>query len=273
MVKKIFLVLLPVLFAGCSGTSLMSKWDENNIHIDGKREDWQGALHSEKDMKILYGAKNDKDYLYLCFVSGDQNKIRTMLAQGMIVTVGPANTGETFGIEFADEMEMPVERPGELKKGKFNPDQKRGEPGQFNDMMVNKNTIAILNEDGKRITTIPAKNDFLSAKMGFQWEQLVYELKIPLHKVELTDYYIQPGEDGKVTVQLTTKEMEGFGHGERGDREGGPGGDRGGPAGGGEGMGKGGGPGGGRSPMGGPGKDMNSSGALDFEMNITLANE
>jgi hypothetical protein len=284
----LFLLFIVITFAGCGDEEINSKWRTQDITIDGNDSDWGNSLIYYDDIKALVGAQNDKDYLYLCFVTSDQQLESKILKGG--VTVWFDNKGDNdkkFGIRFpipaknmnkppstkgndnqtsmggdgmggppnSDEGDQgqPPNMDGDNQQGPPNMGGKNGPgaggPNMKENALKNQTDIEVI-IGSKDSSIIPiAQLKGVELKLKIKGTRMVYEIKMPLAMKGNFSYAINAASGSIISVGLETPTMEQRAMQVGASGQGG--GEGGGPGGGGG--GEGGGPGGGGGEGGGPG--------------------
>jgi hypothetical protein len=207
--KQIFIftsiiIISFYLFNGCSvSTEIQSSFSDGKIVVDGNHQDWGTSISYVKDDNIAFGFKNDKENLYICMVTSDRTKIMKILSTGLTISIKSDNG--KIGIKF------PV----------------RPEPGEMSDMRMHQPDQEGSPETNDRITTFISKfkelqvldkNDMLIfsqsadlgpgfiAKMGYNMNQFVYEIQIPLINNDLVTS-IFSNEIKQVKINFATGEI------------------------------------------------------------------
>ena len=100
-VVRIFSFSIIYLLSGCSNPIIESFWLEDNITIDGYKNDWKGSLKYYEDEKVAIAVSNDEKYMFLCLTTSDKSKIMKILGTGFTVWFDPQDSdGETIGIQY-----------------------------------------------------------------------------------------------------------------------------------------------------------------------------
>jgi hypothetical protein len=274
--KTIFIFSCSSLITliGCSSTKdLASNWDQPQIKVDGDVSDWGNKLQYFEDKKVAVGFVNNDSSLYVCLTTTDMSVVMPMFRSGLIIWFEPEGEGKTFGIKYPlfNMMDMGNQNH-EFGEGDFTLGNENGSPdgrtrGDFiKRMLERQNDIQILNEDKFPLTLIGLKNnDGIEAKLAYNNDQFVYELKVPLiNKDNKYSYAVstRPGEKLEVKFETGQPDRKNF----TGMREGGMG-----PQGGGEEPGEGGmGRRGGGRRMGGMNRGGSSPELLDLSVELTL---
>lgn len=247
--QLMFIILLSSIGLGCGGSlKLDSQWRDRVISVDGKHEEWQEGMNFVEKENVAVGFFNDEDYLYISMTTSNRDIQRQFMAMGFTIWFDPdGGKKKEFGVLFpVGMMEM-----GMMMRG-------RGQSQDIETLRENfkksLNDLEIFMPEEKEPRRMPvADATGIEVKVGDSFEQLVYEIKVPLYKSEIHPYAIAAKADkpigvGFETAQLDREKMrERMGRGGMGGRPpgGGRGGGRGGRGGGGGRGGFGGGRGGG----------------------------
>ncbi|MDR3625772.1 MAG: hypothetical protein P4L45_03015 [Ignavibacteriaceae bacterium] len=263
----LFFLFIVITFSGCGDQQVNSKWRTQDIKIDGDDSDWGNSLVFYDDINSLVGVQNDKDYLYLCLVTSDQQIERKIFMMGLTVWFDNTGKGDKkFGFKFplvSKNMDKDAFKPGEEQgegRRKDSDDGREGpgdngrpgtpppDRGKMGEMFL-KNQIEIEVVDSKNeVTRVPITDmKGVELKMTVKNDRLVYELKIPIAMKSGFSYAIGANSSSTISIGLETAAMEMKKNKSAKDKSGEEGG--GDESSGGEGMG---GPGGGGG-MGGPG--------------------
>ena len=282
--KFILGILFIPLINGCSSAiNIQSTSNDKQIVVDGNQQDW-GSLSFIKNENIGFGFRNDKDNLYLCVVTSDRTKIRKILSG---LTVWLKTDKDEIGIKFP--MKPDFNEMGEMRNSQSEPggisnrdadnvertnqsdrDARREERMKL--LVSRSRDLQIINTDDLPLYTKRSDegSDFIG-KLGYQNEQLVYELKVPLMNNDISKR-IFDNNINDVNISFMTDKLEMPNRNSRGGREGGmepPVGD------GGFGRGRGDGGFGGPPPGGGRGERTGMPrmdfDALEYNFDVTLS--
>ncbi len=225
LLSMVFIAAL--LIAGCSSSiELTSLPVPDNIKINGDATDWGTSLKYLSDEKAAVGISNDNNYFYLCLTTSDMSKVMPMFAGGFTVWLENENNGDAvIGVKYPlhnilNESRIMV-NPGEFRE--------KGGGMMLSKMIKNQDEIRILNKDNYPLTVISTSDSSgLKAAIGYQNDQFVYELRVPLKINDQNKYGIDAKPGDKLLVKLETEKPD---RGNFGGREGGmrpPGGEMGG---------------------------------------------
>jgi len=200
----ILLLFLIFLFSSCSSSiETTSTYNNNQIVIDGSYQDWGTSLNYVKDDNIAFGFKNDKDNLYIAIVTSDMGKIMKILTGGLTVWI--ASDRDKIGIEFPLKLD-----PGEMQEIRMRQPDKE-DPFNFGDrikgLILKNNQMQIVSSDNQLILTENANlgPDFIG-KIGYNANQFVYELKIPIVNSEAAEKVFYKNIN-KVKITFETGEI------------------------------------------------------------------
>jgi hypothetical protein len=240
----IILGALILSFAGCSAVKTYvtdSRPLERQVAIDGRSDDWLGALSIVADAHLEEGFLNDQNFLYICFATEDESLLKQIAGEGLTVWFDPKGGAEkVLGIKYPLGVKR-TGRPGRPSEEKGGSPPETPAEGTESSLEIHRAGEAA-----------PQKLD-LAAGQGLELAAsreagfFVYELKIPL----------QPSAEHPIAVGAIPGQTVGVGFsvakselGQRGGRPSGEPGDVGGRGGFGGGMRGGGMEGGGRGGMG-----------------------
>jgi len=261
-------LLIIILFSiyGCSSVpEVISSHNNNEIVVDGKQEDWGTSFTSVKNENVAVAFKNDDENLYICFITSDNRKIIKILSSGLTVWLYPSDSKDVIGIQF------PVRKPLEELRSVANEKGESIEPsdinGRIQKLLKVQNELIIVDENNIGVfSSSPDVEKGFRAKIGYNMNQLVYELKIPLTKnKEFTQFVFRANPQDNIKVKFETGKLQN--KNQDNEQEGSPRGN------GGEGMGGRRGRGGNSGGMGGNRKEGGSAnnGPLDYEFKVKLA--
>ena len=204
-------VFAPLFLSGCTSALLVkSAWNDNQIVIDGKDNDWGDTMFYIPDAQLTAGIRNDSSNMYIILKSTDRRQAFQIMGLGMTVWFDPSGgTSEKFGIHF------PLGHQGregaQRNENDNSQDETQNQDRDLVNMMPNEFEILGANENGPvRLSIADAKGIELQMERGTNG--LIYELKVPLHKSPDHPYAINA--DGKnVGVEFEGGKFEGGGGG------------------------------------------------------------
>jgi uncharacterized membrane protein YgcG len=259
-----FLFLFGVY--GCSSVpEVTSSHNNNEIVVDGKQGDWGNTFTSVKNENVAVAFKNDDENLYICFITSDNRKIVKVLSTGLTVWLYPSDSKDVIGIQY------PVRKSSEDFRSVVNENGEGMEPsdinGRIQKLLKVQNELIIVDENNIGVfSSSPDVEKGFRAKIGYNMNQLVYELKIPLTKnKEFTQFVFKANPQDNIRVKFETGKLQN--KGSDNNQQGSPRGN------GGEGMGGGRrGRGGNSGGMGGNRKEggAGNNGPLEYEFKVKL---
>src|ERR1035437_6063113 len=258
-----FLLLFGVY--GCSSVpEITSSRNNNEIVIDGKQGDWGNTFTSVKNENVAVAFKNDDENLYICFITSDNRKIVRILSSGLTVWLYPSDSKDVIGIQY------PVRKSSEDFRSVVNENGEGMEPsdinGRIQKLLKVQNELIIVDENNIGVfSSSPDVEKGFRAKIGYNMNQLVYELKIPLTKnKEFTQFVFKANPQDNIRVKFETGKIQN--KGSETDQQESPRGS------GGEGMGGRRGRGGNSGGMGGNRKEggTGNNGPLEYEFKVNL---
>jgi hypothetical protein len=227
-------IILGLAACGATKTYLTNSIAlERQVVIDGKADDWVGALSFMTDAKLEAGFLNDADYLYVCIVTDDNAVLREIAGAGLTVWFDPqGGEAKALGVRY------PMGRTRPRRQAKPGSDEAPPEPPTDEPVASPGSGLEILKAGGS-----PPETMDVSAAKGIEVAyssepgHFVYELKIPLQASADRPYAVGAQPGSTVGVGFVVPKMD-FGAAE-GARRGGPPGEGGGgpPMGGGGGFG------------------------------------
>ena len=207
--KKTILTLIIIslaAFAMSKTLSIESTAVEQIVLIDGSDQEWEGNRVSNDKDDVVFGIQHDDESLYVLFISRDTDLERQMLMNGFTLWVNDkGKTKKICGLNI----------PGMERNKRQNREEniERNRENNFSDIMLEK--IAIKPEflflTDKENDNVPYSNNEL---VGFDFARkngdrgIVYEFKIPLHKVDNQLFGFQKNEQKKISLDLECKAPE-----------------------------------------------------------------
>ncbi len=179
---------LTLILAGCSTTRTYladSRVLERQIAIDGRSDDWIGALNIVTDANLEEGFLNDQNFLYVSFITEDESLRKKIARGGLTVWFDPKG---------GDEKVLGIKYPVGMPRGEHPAPQKEegGGPPSMEPAGSAESGLEIYRAGD----AVPQKLDVNSAKglelaVSREGGLFVYELKIPLQPS--SDYPIAVG--------------------------------------------------------------------------------
>jgi Tfp pilus assembly protein PilZ len=262
----IALAAAAVLGTSCSTALITSPWKVQNVTINGRADDWQGALTVFETKGLSLGIRNDDQFMYLCLTS-DTPEMRTkIITRGLTVWLDPAGgkskaVGIRFPISRSDAQQV-MARMNEAERQALMTKLQQAAPqaqSRLMEQMVPRAAVLLGPEkDAENPVTLEnLVKQGVEVRSASTGGVFVYELKIPLAVDARHPFAIGvlPGQPVGVGIDIPSMPRV-MGGGEAMGGGGGMGGGEamgGGGTGGGEAMGGGGGTGGGEATGGGMG--------------------
>ncbi len=203
----LILIFSAVTFSltGCGDQNINSSWRTQNLTIDGSDADWGNSLKLNDKLNALVGVENDDKFLYLCFVTTDQELQDKILRMGLTVWFDKTgNNGKKFGIKFPvgisgiNRQDAGAQRisppPGELPNS-----------DRINKLIIrNQNDMEFVGANNE-VTRVPVNQlKGVQLKLGLKDNRLVYEMRIPLLHSGGYDYAISADTGSVISVGLET---------------------------------------------------------------------
>lgn len=198
------LVVVAGLLTGCGpDTELDSAWRTREITIDGRHDDWQGALTYLEDPGIVVGLLNDDEFLYVTLSTSTRAMGMQMLRAGTTVWFDDnGGTDKTFGIRFpVGVRQMVVSSSG--SGGQPDP----GVMQTLLDMSTSRLEIRGPGEDDRLRFDLDASPGIDVRVTNFAGS-FIYELRIPLRQSDGFPYAIGAAPGDTVGVGLETDEID-----------------------------------------------------------------
>lgn len=189
--------MLGLLAAGACATARIyearSPWPRSPITIDGRADDWKGALAFVEDGALSLGFSNDRDNLYICVLAANETTRDQIRRGGLTVWFDPkGGRDKALGVRFpaggrpgggpeGGPMEGPTGGPpaeGRDRKGGF---ERPTPPEDDEAPEAARDEVEILergDDAGRRVKLKDAEG--LEIKIEAESGLLVYELRIPL---------------------------------------------------------------------------------------------
>ncbi|MGD0782796.1 MAG: hypothetical protein ABSA30_08060 [Candidatus Aminicenantales bacterium] len=263
------LILLTVFLTSCGPIELASLWRKTDVTIDGRADDWQGALYSIEDKPFFVGVRNDADFIYVCLQVADPRTLSPIMRSGFVAWFDPSGgNARVLGVKFPIGMSV---EPGEV-----NPEGPRDHGGAGRPPVMNRDQVEILGPEKDAVQRLK-KDELRGIEVALESGNgfFVYELKIPMVKGPDTPFAVGvgPGKTVGITFETLSTDRNMPGRGEdmtpAGGGMGGGYGGRGGMGG----MGGMGGGRGGRGGRGGGGSGGKNSEPLKLKLKVSLAKQ
>jgi hypothetical protein len=181
-----FICLLGAAACATARTYLAdSRWPKNPIKIDGKSDDWRGALAFVDEGELSLGFHNDQDNLYLCLLVANDMMRNQIMRGGLTVWFDSKGGKEkSLGIKFplgGRPDEFPMDGPPIREGAEDNREERPSPPegaippeGALDELEI----IRAGKDAPERVKLEKMRG--LEVKVEAETGLLVYELKIPL---------------------------------------------------------------------------------------------
>ena len=175
----IVIVLLTVFLTSCGSIELASLWRKTDVVIDGKVDDWQGALYSIESQPVFVGVRNDAENVYVCLQVADPRAVSPVVRRGFVVWFDPSGgTGHVLGVKYPLGMSFDmaeVNPEGPRDRGN------RGEGGK--PPVIDRDQVEILGPEKDSVQRMK-KNELKGIEVALENRNgfFIYELKIPMVK-------------------------------------------------------------------------------------------
>jgi hypothetical protein len=195
-----FLVLLTVFLTSCGPIELASLWRKTEVTIDGRADDWQGALYSIEDKPVFIGVRNDADAIYVCLQVADPRTLSPIVRSGFVVWFDSSGgNGRVLGIKFPIGMSFEM--------GEVNPEGPRDRSergGAGRPPVMNRDQVEILGPEKDAVQRLK-KDELKGIQVALESSNgfFVYELKIPMVKGPETPFAVgvAPGKTVGITFE------------------------------------------------------------------------
>ena len=197
------LFLSLIMLVGCEAFELNSEWRDREIIVDGRNNDWLGAMMYIEDANISVGLLNDESFMYFCMIA-ENPLIRTqVMRRGFTLWFDPeGGKKKTFGIRFPTGMKMrdaPMRRSyDEQNREEFREISKRA--------LTELEILGPGEEEQKRMPVAEAKG--IDIRIEASSGMLVYELKVPLQSSEEYPYAIGAKPGASIGLGLETPKID-----------------------------------------------------------------
>jgi hypothetical protein len=206
-VSYIILFMAVIAQLGCGSLAVESKWREHEIVIDGKSDDWVGALQYFEEKNVSVGMLNDNSFLYMCLIIDQQQLRNQIMAQGLRLWFDPEGGNEkSFGIKFPIGLGMmrPNREITEEDRERMQDQDARQE--LFKRSLTELEILSGGIDDGLRMTVDEAKG--IEIKLKMYNGQVVYECKVPLLTSEGMPYVIKARAGDAIGVGLESPKLD-----------------------------------------------------------------
>jgi hypothetical protein len=193
--------VLSILLVSCSGgLKLTSEWQPREMNIDGTDSQWQRGLYYEKESDMVYGVRNDENFLYVFLKTQNRSTQMQMMRQGFTVWFDRENgKNQTFGLHYPMGRKEP--RAGGI------PDSNDDRFHSFLDQEFPElEILGPKKEDVQRFSALEAPG--IRVKLGRTREALVYELRVPLNKASEHPFAIEPISSRRLGIEFETGDFK-----------------------------------------------------------------
>jgi hypothetical protein len=223
MLMKACCLFFLIGLCGCGGIKLESSWPQKKIKIDGRDGEWGDKYFFDKEGAIV-GLANDAEYMYLFLSTTDRALQMKLLRQGFTVSFDSEGGKKSkFAVRYPlglsqDDLWLLTEslREGqqEWRGGgiqgigtKINP--KMLQSMYTTVMAAGELEIIVGAEHNKRLLPLASVPE-LEVALSFGENKLVYELKVPLARIDKGEYQVGIGVEvgGNVGIGLLTPELD-----------------------------------------------------------------
>jgi hypothetical protein len=177
--RRILIVAFALLAAWSCGKRVyiaQSRIPRQEIVIDGKADDWQGALALVGEEALFIGFQNDRSNLYICLEAGAEREPKGLMRQGMTIWFDTAGENKkTLGVRY------PLGGPPEGRDGQQREKEQEEAPAKGPGQGLEElEIIRSGKEPPERMTLEQAGKEGLEVSLSDSGGSFVYELKIPL---------------------------------------------------------------------------------------------
>lgn len=202
-------VFLLFSVAGCNGDELASIWKDRAIAVDGLDTEWDGTRVYLNDAKASVGILNDSDYVYVSFVTTEEQTIQQVTGMGLILWFdSDGGKDKTFGIRFPlGMMESGMTPPRDFNNDASSDEDRAAERAErFKKATIELDILGPEDDDSRRVLVSTLEG--LEAKANITETMLVYELKVPIVKSDLHPFAIGAEAGDRIGVGIVTPEMD-----------------------------------------------------------------
>jgi hypothetical protein len=199
------LALVILVTTGCNPfTSYQTESlvPEHKIVIDGKTDDWVGALYVAPGETVSIGFLNDQQDLYVCMIAEDRATRAQIMTQGLTIWFDPqGGTQKIFGIKY------PIGTPqGELPKP---PDPLKEVEAPEDYRSVDLTRLEFIGGEKAKPQLMEASNvKGIEIKVVPSTGLFVYELRIPLLRTEEYPFAVGVNPGRTVGIGFESPEID-----------------------------------------------------------------
>jgi hypothetical protein len=204
MMKTVFLCGLFIagmtLCPGCSeALKLSSVWQKGDIALDSSGTGWENGLYLDKESDIVYGIRNNDDYVYLFFKTQNRSTQMQIMNAGFTVWFdAKGGNDHSFGIRYPlarKENNSEFHTGSDDEQMHSSIDQALLELEIIGAQKEDVQLFSILNVPGIRVKITHAQN------------VLSYELRVPLRKTPHTPFAVGATSANRIGIGLETEEL------------------------------------------------------------------
>jgi hypothetical protein len=195
------------LMVGCSTLQVESDWRDREITINGKSDDWLGALYFFEKENISAGFLNDKNYIYICLVAENPLIRNQLMWQGFTLWFDPdGGKDKTLGIKFP--IGRQESRP--LMRGREGGREGLPDVERFQEALEKSLAELEILEPGKdEHRKMPVEEaEGIDIKLEVSSGLLVYELKVPLLADEQHPYAVGVEAGSSIGIGLEVPKID-----------------------------------------------------------------
>ena len=193
--------VMLILLTGCSGgLKLTSDWQQGIMNIDGSDSEWQRGLYYNKESDMVYGVRNNENYIYIFLKTQNQSTQIQIMRQGLTVWIDREDgKNQVLGIKY------PMSR--QETHTRFSSDTNEENLHSFLDQEFPElELIGPTKEDVQRFSPLEAPG--IRVKLGRTRETLIYELRMPLKKTSEHPFAIEPIPGRRIGIEFETGDFK-----------------------------------------------------------------
>ncbi len=205
MKKFVLIFVLAVSVSGCGGYSMVSRYIEKPIAIDGKSEDWNWKLKYFEKEKFAVGVSEDNENVYICLATADRSNIMKVVRFGLTVWIEPGNEkGEAIGIQYP--IKSAAENPRKFSEPIKPAKNKDMIKNMINKVQLTQTEYLVINEDDFPLGAYSLKDESgAEIALGYDAGKLVYEIKIPKKRKNYFPIDLSELEDNELSVRIKSE--------------------------------------------------------------------
>jgi hypothetical protein len=190
-ISSLLLAALVLSWAGCSSASRVSSLEPDlPIVLDASTDEWGGRMMRVQDGLASIGVQDDRETVFVAFVTRDRSAIQKIVASGFTVWLDAEGGQERrLGIRFPLGTGAPQGR-GPVSEGQGGFRNAHGEQG---------GPLEVIGEDGRPGRYGPDQADGIRVRADIEPESFMYELAVDRRLL---------GPTGVLGVGFETEEIE-----------------------------------------------------------------